>query len=95
MTLMFLSIILTLVNDVLADYKMEPYITCFEQNQENPITRSYKDPVYSDMNSSTCIDYPSICETYQNEEPYAGKGDVCSKYKFSQNKLIYICIVYN
>ena len=62
-------------------YKMGSLITCFEQNDESYI--GYRDPIYNDPESDTCIENQTLCDWYQ-EEPYAGRGDVCGMW----NKLI-------
>ena len=58
------------------DYHMDPYITCFEQNEESPF--GYRDPTYTDPTNS-------MYYRYMNTGEYPGKGDVCdhadSEYK--------------
>eukprot|EP01084_Bolivina_argentea_P255414 429578_1 len=56
-------------------YKMDTYITCWEQNNVEPA--GYSDPLWSDDNSAECEEYPDLCDAYQFDEPNANKGDVC------------------
>ena len=50
------------------DYHMDPYITCFEQNEEIPY--GYRDPIYTDPTNS-------MYEEYMITGEYPGTGDVC------------------
>eukprot|EP00483_Globobulimina_turgida_P000436 UN00436 len=60
-------------------YKMGDTITCWEQNKEDP--EGYADPIWSNQNSAECqsADTAHLCDIYQTQGIYAGKGDVCEQ----------------
>eukprot|EP01084_Bolivina_argentea_P044918 82665_1 len=57
-------------------YKMDPYITCFENNVERPI--GFKESLtYLDNAWCNATNNSNLCSIYRNIDPYKGKGDVC------------------
>eukprot|EP01084_Bolivina_argentea_P078119 141733_1 len=84
------SLIITLfwlIYNVQCEYNMAPYITCWENNNENP--KGFTDPIWINNSTEQCINFPQLCTQYQTQGPNPGKGDVCDHS--IQNQLPNMC----